>query len=150
MSLGGMETPGPGPRKSKYAEERASTKGKRNWDWRNDPDGQMALLCLAFFVEDRMRITQALCNSDYAKFGVTRKTTYAYLQRAVPSLFSSYERDMGIPLSDKLPMARIYMWFLKHVRKGEGCIKTITDEYPFRWATPEQQIAAYEIHKQAG
>jgi hypothetical protein len=110
---------------------------KRNFDWRGTQEGQLALCALVFKVESKMSIIQALTGSSYLKYGITRETCYDYLKSVCPEVFERYEKDMGEPMPEDLPIKRVYMWFLNHIEPGSGCVKMITPEYPLQWATPE-------------
>lgn len=133
-----------------YSEERVI------FPWRKVQYGQIALCCLYFYVEARMSLAQILYenkegdSNSYKSYGLTKETTYAFLQRAVPELFEEYKIETGKEMEIDLPIKRIYMWFLQHEKSFKGCKRSITKEHPLRWANTLQMSEALQRTINAG
>ena len=106
---------------------------KINFSWRSSELGQLAMIILHFFQEDRIRTINMANASKYGELGINRKTTEELLRSRLPEVFDEYERSTGNPLTGGIIMGRLYMWYLKHVPEERKCVRMVSPEHPMVW-----------------
>lgn len=87
-------------------------------------------------VEERCSSIQLAQTRDFRGNGITPQFLFEWVERYVPDFAVDFYSVTGERLEDckERLMGRVYMWFLKHIGKGEGCTAGISPEHPINWA----------------
>uniref|UniRef100_A0AAU8GRQ6 Uncharacterized protein n=1 Tax=Pseudomonas phage PAKlein3 TaxID=3230132 RepID=A0AAU8GRQ6_9VIRU len=106
---------------------------KVNFSWRTSRRGQIALLMLHYFQQERISTMRLAHEARFSQLGINRRTVEELLRVKIPNLFAEYESTCGKQLTGAIIMGRLYMWYLDHDKENRVCVRTVTDEHPMVW-----------------